>query len=86
MDDVDFDIEFAEANENDDVVINDEQNVKNLDLTEPARSHLRYYRYQKGDQPATCRTCGAKVPRPNYGTTGMENHLRRYHRKLQRRL
>jgi hypothetical protein len=28
MDDVDFNIEFAEANENDDVVINDEQNVK----------------------------------------------------------
>ena len=35
MDDVDFDIEFAEANENDDVVIYDEQNEKNLDLTEP---------------------------------------------------
>jgi hypothetical protein len=30
MDDADFNIEFAEANENDDVVINDEQNVKNL--------------------------------------------------------
>jgi len=33
-------------------------------------------------QHETCRTCGAKVPRPNYGTTGIENHLRGHHRKL----
>src|SRR5271157_5073304 len=82
MDDFDFDI--VEPNENDNTdVINEEQNddpsTKKLDVTEPARSYLRYYRYSKGDQQATCRTCGAKVPRPNYGTSGMEIHLKRHY-------
>jgi hypothetical protein len=72
-----------EANENgDDVIVDDDPARRNLDLSAPSCSYLRYFRYSKGEQQAACRVCGNKISRKNCGTTGMKEHLQRHHKKL----
>ena len=55
---------------------------KKLDGTEPAKSYQRYFLYSKGDQKAKCRVCETVVSRKNYGTTGIDKHLKLYHKKF----
>jgi hypothetical protein len=83
--------EAEETNENgsdDAVIVVEEQNNdypaqgRDLDLSEPSSAYLRYFHYAKSDQWATCFTCGGKISRRNYGTTGMIGHLRRHHPTL----
>ena len=85
MDDDIFNYDIEEPDEVEDVAVIDESNIdkarKKLDCTdEPANSYQRYFLYSKSDQKAKCRICGTTVLRKNYGSTGMEKHLKAMHK------